>query len=182
MPIHLPPLRERREDIPLLAQFFLKRYGEENRRDVPELTPDVDARSARVRLAGQRPRAGEHDRAARRPVRRQVVLVRTAQVRPAEVLAAELAGRGPTTCPAWSGSWSRSGVRTAPPDGSKLYDYLVGGVERELIEQVMRQCDDVKVTAADRLGINRNTLHKKLEQYAAANGQLLTNHDVADEV
>ena len=36
----------------------------------------------------------------------------------------------------------------------------------------MRQCDDVKVTAADRLGINRNTLHKKLEQYAAANGQV----------
>jgi DNA-binding NtrC family response regulator len=64
------------------------------------------------------------------------------------------------------------GIRSAPPDGSKLYDYLVGGVERELIEQVMRQCDDVKVTAADRLGINRNTLHKKLEQYAAANGKV----------
>jgi Nif-specific regulatory protein len=63
------------------------------------------------------------------------------------------------------------GIRTAPPDGLKLYDFLVGGVERELIEQVMRQCDDVKVTAADRLGINRNTLHKKLEQYAAANGK-----------
>jgi DNA-binding NtrC family response regulator len=31
----------------------------------------------------------------------------------------------------------------------------------------------VKVTAADRLGINRNTLHKKLEQYAAANGMPL---------
>jgi DNA-binding NtrC family response regulator len=62
------------------------------------------------------------------------------------------------------------GTRTPPPDGSKLYDYLVGGVERELIEQVMRQSDDVKVTAADRLGINRNTLHKKLEQFAV-NGQ-----------
>ena len=35
----------------------------------------------------------------------------------------------------------------------------------------MRQCDEVKVTAADRLGINRNTLHKKLEQYAATNGK-----------
>ena len=35
----------------------------------------------------------------------------------------------------------------------------------------MRQSDDVKVTAADRLGINRNTLHKKLEQYAADNHQ-----------
>src|SRR5438477_7140257 len=41
VPIPLPPLRERRDDIPPLAQFFLKRYGEMNRRDVPDLTPDV---------------------------------------------------------------------------------------------------------------------------------------------
>src|SRR6476661_2498440 len=38
VPIHLPPLRERREDIPALARFFLARYSEENRRDPPELT------------------------------------------------------------------------------------------------------------------------------------------------
>ena len=31
----------------------------------------------------------------------------------------------------------------------------------------MRQCDGVKVKAADRLGINRNTLHKKVEEYDA---------------
>src|SRR4029077_183941 len=41
VPIQLPPLRERREDIPALARFFLERYSEENRRDPPELTTDV---------------------------------------------------------------------------------------------------------------------------------------------
>src|SRR5438132_14384448 len=41
VPIHLPPLRERREDIPQLARFFLHRYSEENRRETPELTPEV---------------------------------------------------------------------------------------------------------------------------------------------
>ncbi|MGL6096090.1 MAG: helix-turn-helix domain-containing protein, partial [Fimbriiglobus sp.] len=56
----------------------------------------------------------------------------------------------------------------APSVGVKLYDHLVGGVERELIEQVMRQCDGVQVKAASRLGINRNTLHKKIEEYKAA--------------
>src|SRR4051794_32481132 len=41
VPIPLPPLRERREDIVLLAQFFLKRYGEANKRDVPELSAEL---------------------------------------------------------------------------------------------------------------------------------------------
>src|SRR5262245_6078499 len=41
IPVLLPPLRERREDIPLLAQFFLRRYAEQNKCVVPELTPEV---------------------------------------------------------------------------------------------------------------------------------------------
>src|SRR5713101_1786595 len=41
VPIYLPPLRERREDIVALARFFLTRYSEENRRDAPELTTEV---------------------------------------------------------------------------------------------------------------------------------------------
>src|SRR3954453_23780123 len=38
VPIYLPPLRERRDDVENLARFFLKRYSDENRRDTPELT------------------------------------------------------------------------------------------------------------------------------------------------
>ena len=38
-------------------------------------------------------------------------------------------------------------------------------MERELIAQVMAACDNVQTKAAARLGINRNTLHKKLEEY-----------------
>src|SRR4029077_10345833 len=40
VPIYLPPLRERHQDVPALARFFLERYCEENRRDPPEL-PDA---------------------------------------------------------------------------------------------------------------------------------------------
>ena len=60
----------------------------------------------------------------------------------------------------------RVGVQTPLPPGVKgLHPFLVDGLERSLIEEVLRQCDRVQVKAADRLGINRNTLHKKLEQY-----------------
>ena len=38
-------------------------------------------------------------------------------------------------------------------------------MERELIAQVMTSCDNIQTKAAGRLGINRNTLHKKLKEY-----------------
>src|SRR5271163_1268169 len=41
VPIYLPPLRERTEDIAALTRFFLERYCEENRRDPPEVPADI---------------------------------------------------------------------------------------------------------------------------------------------
>ena len=38
-------------------------------------------------------------------------------------------------------------------------------MERELIAQVMAECDNVQIKAADRLGMNRNTLRKKISEY-----------------
>jgi Nif-specific regulatory protein len=169
VPIPLPPLRERREDIPLLAQFFLKRYGEQNRRDVPELTPEVTEALLSYGWPG-------NVRELENTIERLVVLSEGRKLSP-DLLkfgkprySLRTRRPGADDVPGIIRRLVEVGTRTPPPDGAKLYDHLVGGVERELIEQVMRQSDDVKVAAADRLGINRNTLHKKLEQYAA-NGQ-----------
>ena len=62
----------------------------------------------------------------------------------------------------------RLGIQTLP-EGA-LHDRLVGDIERELIGQVMCDCEQVQVKAAQRLGINRNTLHKKLAEFEAAEG------------
>ena len=60
----------------------------------------------------------------------------------------------------------RAGLQTPLPAGIKgFHPFLVDGLERELIEEVMRQFGGTQIKAAERLGINRNTLHKKLEQF-----------------
>ncbi len=70
VPIYLPPLRERREDIEPLVVFFLNRYAEQNRREMRQGAPRGDAALARARLAGERPRAAELRRAGGDPGRR----------------------------------------------------------------------------------------------------------------
>jgi DNA-binding NtrC family response regulator len=163
--IHLPPLRERREDIAPLARYFLERYSEENRRDAPELSVEV-----LEALQG-------HDwpgnvRELENCIERAVVLA-DGEALNADVLVHPARGqrrlrparsRGGDV-PALIQQLVRVGIQGIPEDGT-LYTRLVGGVERELIEQVLQLCDNVQVKAAARLGINRNTLHKKVSEFA----------------
>ena len=57
------------------------------------------------------------------------------------------------------------GIAEADDDAVDLHEAIVNRVERELIAQVMAACENVRIRAAERLGINRNTLQKKLQEY-----------------
>jgi DNA-binding protein Fis len=57
------------------------------------------------------------------------------------------------------------GLAAADAKAEDLHSRVVDRVEREVIAQVLAACDGVQIKAASRLGINRNTLHKKLKQY-----------------
>ena len=71
IPIEIPPLRERREDIPVLVEHFVQQARAAHRHAASSALDDgVLAGAAAVRLAGQRARAREHDRARRRAVDR----------------------------------------------------------------------------------------------------------------
>ena len=175
VPIVLPPLRERRDDIPLLAHYFLRRYAEQNKCIVPELTPAV--------VEGLR----SHDwpgnvRELENTLERLIVLsdggpvttdlLRFTRQRYVMRSAKGMAGTSGTDVPSLIRALVRAGVNAPRPAGIDLHPFLVDGVERALIEEVMRECSGTQVTAAKRLGINRNTLHKKWEQYKADNRQI----------
>jgi Nif-specific regulatory protein len=169
VPIVLPPMRDRREDIVPLAQFFLKKYAEANKlTPPPELTAEVAAALKAHDWPG-------NVRELENAIERLVVLSDNGTLVPdhlrldrPRVALRSAKGTGGTDVPSLIRALVRAGVAAPLPPDRKLYDFLVGGVERELIEQVMQQCDRVQVKAAARLGINRNTLHKKLDEFDRA--------------
>jgi two-component system response regulator AtoC len=57
------------------------------------------------------------------------------------------------------------GLQAAGDTANNLHERIVSQVEREVIAQVLRTCQGVQTKAATRLGINRNTLHKKIDEY-----------------
>lgn len=168
VPIYLPPLRERRQDIQPLARHFLHRYCEENCREMPELLRDV----LDVLMAHDWP---GNVRELENCIERAVVLSNGGDLTPdlvRPVSRNELARAGMRRTARGNDMDSliqhliQAALRTVPVESGELYDRVMKGVERELIEQVLAQCDRVHVKAAERLGINRNTLHKKVEQFS----------------
>src|SRR5579883_429439 len=171
IPITLPPLRERRDDIPLLAQFFVKRYGDHHKCPVPELTPIVLEALKNHDWPG-------NVRELENTLERLIVfadggaitpdLLRFGRARP--IIRGPRGSGSPTDVPSLIHALVRAGMHAPRPDSITLHKFLVDGVERELIEEVLRESGDNQVKAAQRLGINRNTLHKKREDYRKADG------------
>ena len=72
----------------------------------------------------------------------------------------------------------RRELQAAEPDARDLLERFVQQVEKEVITQVYTSCDNVKYRAAAKLGINRNTLVKRLRQF----GQIIDEETEEEEV
>jgi transcriptional regulator with PAS, ATPase and Fis domain len=166
VPIALPPLRDRPEDIPELVGHFLNIYNEENDRYVAHIHPQALEALQSYHWPG-------NVRELQNYVERSVVMAvgdeLTADLLPEVVVSGgrpRSAGRSrPADMETLTYELVQQGLVTAAAQEDNLHAKIVNRVERELIAQVMASCESVQTKAATRLGINRNTLHKKLKEY-----------------
>lgn len=163
MPIQLPPLRARREDIPLLIDHFLAFYNRENQRGVTSVHPRAMEALTGYSWPG-------NVRELQNYVERAVILAEGRELT-VDLLPGTVTGEKRNSDSVFPVGDPRklirefvhNGISTAEPE-APLFDTVVNPVERELLAQVMQACKS-KSRAARRLGINRNTLHKKLKEH-----------------
>jgi Nif-specific regulatory protein len=164
IPIQLPPLRERRQDIPLLVNHFLEKYNRENDKHVTRISPEVLDRLLEYPWPGN---VRELENCIER-----VVVMSPDEVFPVDLLPAEIAqpqrGDAAKGTPALAEDAS---VRQATEalcesgkDLSEVRDRLFRAVEEALIRKALRSGSNQR-ELAERLGMSRMTLRKRLRQY-----------------
>lgn len=158
--IHLPPLRERLEDIPLLAEHFIQLYNRDLHKHVRGLTPDVQEILLHHTWPGN--------------VREFQSAIKFAMVQTTgEVLTVDCL---PDSCRP-TGSAPRTATTASPAprldvleltqnllesDQTDLYDKICHAVDQVVLEEVLKHFHSNQQKAAERLGISRMTLRSKL--------------------
>ena len=138
--VTLPPLRERREDIPSLINHFLRRFNKRFHRDVRGVAPEALAALSAYTFPGNvRELENLIERAFAMGAREQIAL---------------------TDLPSLSKTPMASTPVTSPESVPALAD-----VERELILKALAVFKDDKEAAARALGISRRTIYRRLKEY-----------------
>ena len=139
IPVHLPPLREHREDVPELARHFVDQVAERVKREVEGFTDEVLEAMIRYDWPG-------NIRELENTVERMVVLSQSRQLGLADL---------PDTVSSTAASRPTVAVKGTLED-----------LEATRIRVVLEECEGNKKLAALRLGIHRSTLYAKLKKYS----------------
>ncbi len=163
-PIRLPPLRDRTEDIPDLARSFLLRA---NREGLPSKTID-QAALERLKLHGWPGNVRELENLIRRVCAlyaEELITARIVEKELADQQPSQPGQEGPLTLAQLVerhlGGYFAEQADGVPPVG--LYDRVLEEVERPLIQLTLAATRGNQVRAAEILGLNRNTLRKKIQ-------------------
>jgi DNA-binding NtrC family response regulator len=133
--VEIPPLRERREDIPLLAGFFLKKYATKYGKKDLALSPDTVSRMKTCHWPG-------NIRELQHTIEKAVILSEEGELQIHDFYL------------------NRSDRATAQPDGMTLEE-----AEKALIQSALKRNRDNLSAVATELGITRPTLYSKMKKY-----------------
>ena len=141
--IHLPPLRERKGDIPLLAQRFLREFSEENKKNVNEFTTDALETLMNYSWPG-------NVRELRTAIEHAVVLCRGEKISVRDLPPSARAANAPVA------------VSAKALTGN---DMTVKEAEKQLIMRALQETSGNRTLAAEKIGMSRRTFHRKLHVY-----------------
>ena len=141
--LNVPPLRERKEDIPLMAQHFLEVFAERNHRAIKGFTPRALEKIMAYSWPG-------NIRELMNAVERAVILTR-ADVLDEEAIALIMEDHG--------------GKKDSTDRDQSLSNLSLEDVEKQSILEMLKNCSGNKSEASRRLGITRKTLRFKLQRY-----------------
>ena len=155
--IELPPLRERREDIGLLASYFLDRAAKRNGRERLRFSPEAEGLLERYDWPG-------NVRELENAVEHAVTVAEQAAVRPGDL---PMAVRSPRMLPRAVAEAPAAEARgTAPADAADERDaWSLAQGEAEHMRRVLARHRGNATAAARQLGISRTTMWRKLREY-----------------
>ena len=137
IPIHLPPLSKRRNDIPLQARYFLRRFAAEQVKDINEFSSETMRRLLDYPWPG-------NVRELENCIEHAVVLAKGNRIEVADL---------------------PSALQLAPSLAVAGTKSTIMENEAKLLKEVLDECGWNKKQAAQQLGISRNTLYRKLKKY-----------------
>ena len=148
VPIHLPPLREHKEDIPLLVTHFIKKYNHESGSQIKGIGPDVLAYLQNYDWPG-------NIRELENVIERAIVMSTGAQIGPEDLPPNIFSGQAENFL---RGPWEKE-------NKTQSLTEMVEEYEKNLIYNVLRKCHGNIAMAARSLNIKRTTLRYKMEKY-----------------
>ena len=145
MPIRILPLRERREDIPVLAERFLRKAAETHELPVDSMSPEAIARLVEYPWPG-------NVRQLENVIERSVLLSQGGRLEAADIKLDSLAERN-------SAAQAPAGSTPFVPEGMTLDEF-----EQAILREALRRAAGTKSQAARMLGLTRNALRYRLTQ------------------
>jgi two-component system nitrogen regulation response regulator NtrX len=157
IPIYVPPLRERPEDVPLLVKHFVNQLGRENNRRPKQITPAAMDVLKRHRWRG-------NIRELRNTIERLIIMTEGDTIDAPDLPESLRSDKGPPRPAAASGATVAAGPGAGSEAGT-LREFKESAERAWLVEKLRENGWNISKTA-EVIGTPRSNLYKKLEQYA----------------